>query len=210
MNNKQALEFFKKAKNVFADNLEELSRLDSLLGDGDHGVSMLKGFTSIEQSLEGKTFASISDLFMNAGRVLMSEIGGTCGPLFGTMFMSGATAFRGKDDVGTPEFAAMFTNAADGVMKLGRCKAGEKTMVDALVPAGESLKASEAAGEELKLALTKAYEAAKAGAEATKGMLSTKGRGRYQGEKSLGCQDPGATSVSLILYALVSCNGKNI
>jgi len=202
MNAAQSVKFFHDVKAVFEANLSELSHLDSLLGDGDHGISMLKGFTSIEQSMEHTKFPSVSDQFRNAGRVLMSEIGGTCGPLFAVIFMAGAAAFQNKEDITTSDFAVMFKGAADNVMKLGKCSAGDKTMVDAILPAAESLKKSSENGEDVKTALTKAYEAAKAGAEATRDMLATKGRGRYQGEKSLGCQDAGATSVSLILYAL--------
>lgn len=204
MNAAQSVRLFHDLKIVFTDNLPELSHLDSLLGDGDHGVSMLKGFTSIEHSMEQKELSSVSDQFSNAGRVFMSEIGGTCGPLFAVVFMAGAAAFQNKEDVTTADFALMFSGAADHVMKLGKCKAGDKTMVDAILPAAESLRRSSEAGEETKAALVKAYTAAKAGAEATKDMLSTKGRGRYQGKKSLGCQDAGATSVSLILFALMN------
>lgn len=204
MNAAQSALFFHDARAVFEEHLSELSRLDALLGDGDHGVSMLKGFTSIEQSMEQKTFDSVSDQFRNAGHILMREIGGTCGPLFAVLFMAGAAAFENKEDITTPDFALMFRSAADSVMKLGNCKAGDKTMVDAMVPAAESLLKSSAAGEDVKTALAKAYEAAKAGAEATRDMRCVKGRGRYQGEKSLGCQDAGATSVSLILFALAN------
>lgn len=204
MNAAQSASFFHDLKVIFTNSLPELSHLDSLLGDGDHGVSMLKGFTAIEQSMEQKELVSVSDQFSNAGRILMSEIGGTCGPLFAVVFMAGAAAFQNKENITTADFALMFSGAADRVMKLGKCKAGDKTMVDAILPAAESLRGSSEAGEETKAALIKAYEAAKAGAEATKDMRSTKGRGRYQGEKSLGCQDAGATSVSLILFALAN------
>lgn len=204
MNIQQFSQFFKLAKDCFETNLGELSRLDSVLGDGDHGISMLKGFQCIETTFEGKEFASISDMLMLAGRTLMKEIGGSCGPLFATIFMQGATAVKGKDTMETAEFAAMTRKSADMIMNLGKSKAGEKTMLDALIPAAESLEKSLAEGIDTAEALKLAAQAAEDGAEATKDMLATKGRGRYQGEKSLGHKDAGAVSVSYIMRTFAS------
>lgn len=202
MNLDQFLQFFAKAKSLFEDNLNELSRLDSVLGDGDHGVSMLKGFKCIEAEIEKQSFNSVSDLLMAAGRTLMKEIGGSCGPLFATIFMQGAMATKGKTDIGTEDFAVMMRKSSDMIMNIGKAKPGEKTMLDALVPAAEALEKCAAEGTDVAEALRISALAAKDGAENTKDMLATKGRGRYQGEKSLGNIDPGAASVSYIFEAL--------
>ena len=199
MNTQQVCDFVIAAENAFTVNLDMLTKMDSLLGDGDHGVSMLTGFKGGRKLVEEGTFSTPSEVFQTVGRSLMKEIGGTCGPLFATIFMKGALATKGKETIGTADFAKMFSDASAAIQSMGRSKPGDKTMVDALAPAAASLEASAAAGLDEKAALEAAYQAALRGAEATRDMLATKGRGRYQGEKSLGCQDAGATSVALIL-----------
>ncbi|MDO5446037.1 MAG: dihydroxyacetone kinase subunit DhaL [Eubacteriales bacterium] len=196
--------FFSAAKQIFEENLNELCRLDSVLGDGDHGVSMLKGFKCIESDIQDRKYESISDLLFNAGKTMMKEIGGTCGPLFAAVFMQAGMAAKGKTEIGTEDLALIFRRASDAVMNLGKAKAGEKTMVDALLPAAESLEFSKTEGKNVREALTEAAEAAGRGAEATRNMLATKGRARYQGEKSIGAVDPGAMSVCFIFKALAS------
>ena len=199
MNTQQVRDFVIAAEKAFSDNLDMLTKMDSLLGDGDHGVSMLTGFKGAKKLVEEGSFSTPSEVFQTVGRSLMKEIGGTCGPLFATIFMKGALATKGKETIGTEDFAKMFSDASTAIQSMGRSKPGDKTMVDALAPAAVSLTESAAAGLGEKAALEAAYQAAVQGAEATKDMLATKGRGRYQGEKSLGCQDAGATSVSIIL-----------
>ena len=196
MDLEQFIRFFHIAKDRFEANLGELSRLDSVLGDGDHGISMVKGFKGIEKELSEHTFSSISDLLGIAGRSLMKEIGGSCGPLFATVFLQGAAVAKGKQSMETADFAAMLRGGANSVMMLGKAKPGEKTMLDALIPAAESLEKSADEKLDTSRALALAAEAAERGAEETKNMLATKGRGRYQGEKSLGHMYAGATIVS--------------
>lgn len=207
MNLDEFLQFFANVKVIFEDNLSELSRLDSILGDGDHGVSMLKGFKCIETEIEKKTFNSVSDLLSVAGKTLMKEIGGSCGPLFATIFLQGAMVAKGKDEIGTADFAAMLRKSADMIMTIGKAQPGEKTMLDALIPAAEALEHCAAEGTEIAEALKISAKAAEDGAKKTKKMLATKGRGRYQGEKSLGNVDPGAKSVSYIIMAFADVKG---
>lgn len=202
MNVQQLLRFFELAKDYFESYLHELSRLDSVLGDGDHGQSMLKGFLCIQKEVAGKSFGSISELFSVAGRTMMREIGGTCGPLFATIFLQGALVSKGKETLKTEDFARMLRSSCDKIMALGKAKQGEKTMLDALIPAAEDLESSAAKGLDLAEALSSAAKVAKQGAEATKDMRATKGRGRYQGEQSIGHKDPGAASVALIVQSL--------
>lgn len=204
MNLQQLLRFFELATDCFDSNLHELSRLDSVLGDGDHGQSMLKGFLCIQKEVAGKSFSSISELLSAAGRTMMREIGGTCGPLFATIFLQGALVSKDKETLETADFARMLRSSCDKIMALGKAKQGEKTMLDALVPAAENLESSADKDLDLAEALSRAAKAAKQGAEATKDMRATKGRGRYQGAQSIGHKDPGAVSVALILQSLAN------
>lgn len=196
------IRFFHIAKDLFESNLNTLSQLDSALGDGDHGISMLKGFKGIEAVLSARTFSSLSELLSVAGRTFMKEVGGSCGPLFAAVFLQGAVAVNGKTSMETADFAAMLLGSVNSVMALGKAKPGEKTMLDALIPAAESLKKSAAENLDTSSALTLAAEAAARGAQETKDMLATKGRGRYQGKNSLGHLDAGAVSVSYLMRAL--------
>ena len=202
MDLEQAKELFKNLNKTFEENLELLSDLDAATGDGDHGISMLKGFKTMADTLDLVEYKSVSEIFMSCGRILMREIGGTCGPLFGSLFLSGAMAMKDELLNDTQKWTKMFDDATTKIMTLGKSKPGQKTMVDALVPTVESLKKSVEENEDEKTAIQNAYEAAKAGAEKTKDMLSLRGRSRYQGENSIGHQDAGATSISLIIKTI--------
>ena len=202
MNLGQFLRFFEMANQCFEANLNELSRLDSALGDGDHGMSMLKGFKCISAAIANKPFASISDLLSVAGRTLMREIGGSCGPLFAMIFIQGAQVAKDKAQMQTADLARMFGESGARIMALGKSARGDKTMLDALLPAADVLQQCAEEGVDAPQALARAADAAMDGAKATEDMLATKGRGRYQGENSLGHMDPGAMSVALILRTL--------
>lgn len=204
MNYSDFMNFFSVARESFEKNLDYLSELDSVLGDGDHGISMLKGIRSAEEATKDKTFAGVSELLSTAGRALMKETGGSCGPLFATLFIQASMAAKGKDNLSTEDFAVIMEKSSLSISNLGKAHQGEKTMLDALIPAAESLRNSADNDLCTKEALKRSAEAAKNGAENTKNMLATKGRGRYQGEKSIGHIDPGAMSVCLIMEALYS------
>ena len=132
----------------------------------------------------------------------MREIGGSCGPLFAMIFIQGAQVAKGRSEMHTADLARMFSESGAKIMALGRSARGDKTMLDALLPAADVLEQCAETGVETVQALNKAAEAAMNGAKATEGMLATKGRGRYQGENSLGHMDPGAMSVALIVRTL--------
>lgn len=201
MNIEQSKKFFEICAQLFDENIMLLSELDAAIADGDHGASMLKGFRAMYALIKDKQYQDITSMWLEAARLLMKEIGGTCGPLFATIFMKGAMLVKGKTQLDTGDFAKMIEAGSQGVMALGKAAPGEKTMVDALVPAANAMK--EAADADLSLhdAFQRAHEAALAGAEATKSMLATKGRARYQKENAIGHQDAGATSVALIFKA---------
>jgi dihydroxyacetone kinase-like protein len=139
-----------------------------------------------------------------AAKTLIGTVGGASGPLYGTAFLRAATPLAGKSTIGGEEIVAALDAAATGVATLGKSTAGEKTMLDALIPAVAAARAALAAGKPLEAILSEASEAADAGAKATIPMLATKGRASYLGERSIGHQDPGATSAALLLAALVS------
>lgn len=187
-----------------------LTALDQAIGDGDHGINLDRGFTAIvaqldtgrpeadgERALEGA-------LLRNAGRTLISTVGGAAGPLYGTAFVrAGNTVAAAEPALAPADVLLIALEAAiGGIAGLGKATTGEKTMLDALVPAlhaGQSARGGGAAGPAVATAMA---DAAEAGATATVPMLATKGRASYLGERSIGHQDPGATSSALLLRAL--------
>lgn len=187
-----------------------LTALDQAIGDGDHGTNMDRGFAAIVAMLDGAAPEGDSDRAMaaarlrGAGRTLISTVGGAAGPLYGTALMRAAGAIGGADGATASSDVAIagLEAAIGGIQALGKATAGEKTMLDALTPAVEAGRAAMAHGAD-QAALTKAVAAAaEAGAAATIPMLAKKGRASYLGERSIGHQDPGATSAALLLRAL--------
>lgn len=184
---------------VYTKNKDYLTELDSAIGDADHGINMARGFTSVKEAMAKAPPADIPGLFKLASMTLIKTVGGASGPLYGTLFMKAGPLLK-DTPVSIAALAAAFEAGVEGIKKMGKSSPGEKTMLDAWVPALDALKA--AAGESDKDALAKAAAAARQGAEATIPMLATKGRASYLGERSIGHQDPGATSTAMMLEAL--------
>lgn len=185
---------------VLAENRGYLSELDSPIGDADHGNNMDRGFRAVLEKLpEGD---DIGALLKTVAMTLISKVGGAAGPLYGTLFLDGSKPLKGKTELTGAELAQFFDDAIAGVKKRGRSDVGMKTMLDALVPAADAFKAGLAAGGDLAGALQAAAAAAKAGMEGTTPMQAQRGRASYLGERSIGHQDPGATSSYLIVQAL--------
>jgi dihydroxyacetone kinase-like protein len=178
-----------------------LSDLDSPIGDGDHGTNMDRGFAAVLQKLPAVAEADVGTILKTVGMTLVSTVGGASGPLYGTAFLRAGTALAGKQDLQPADVLAGLEAALEGIQARGRAQRGEKTMVDALGPGVEALRAALAGGQALGDALRAAADAAEAGATATIPMLATKGRASYLGERSIGHQDPGATSAALFLRA---------
>ncbi len=179
-----------------------LTELDNVIGDGDHGINMARGFDAvreIEGTFEGKDIGSI---LKTIGMKLVSTVGGASGPLYGTGFMKAGVFLNGKSEMDMNDFVGMLQAAIDGIMSRGKAVKGEKTMLDAMIPAHDAMKASLEAGEDGKKALEAGIQAAEEGIEYTKTIVATKGRARYLGERSIGHQDPGATSFTLMLKAV--------
>ena len=192
------------------DQAPALTALDQAIGDGDHGTNLDRGFTAIVKQLdagrpEGDGDLALSGaLLRNAGRTLISTVGGAAGPLYGTAFVRAGNALVGADPKVPPGEAlvAALEAAIGGIAGLGKATAGEKTMLDALVPAMHAGQAARDGGSDAAAIVAAMADAAEAGATATIPLLATKGRASYLGERSIGHQDPGATSAALLLRAL--------
>ena len=176
-------------------NHEELSRLDAATGDGDHGSAMLRAVEAAEKAMQDNPDAEGAAVFKAMAWAMMGAAGGAPGPLFGSLFMGMGTAI-GDDDLDCPAVATMFEAGLAKLQKQTKAQPGEKTMIDALVPAIEAIRATAEAGEDIGAALAASAAAAAMGAEATKDMLAKHGKARNLGERTLGHVDPGATSVA--------------
>jgi dihydroxyacetone kinase-like protein len=189
------------------DNAAELTRLDSAIGDADHGANMRRGMTAAVGKLDAAPDASPAALLKTAGMTLVSTVGGASGPLYGTFFLRMATSIGDKAELDAAGLAAALRAGLDGVVARGKAAAGDKTMLDALIPAVDALDAALADGAGLRDALRAAADAADAGRDATVPLVARKGRASYLGERSAGHQDPGATSTALLLTAAAATLG---
>jgi phosphoenolpyruvate---glycerone phosphotransferase subunit DhaL len=183
------------------ENKEVLTDLDAAIGDGDHGSNMDRGMRAVVAALDDKTPATPTALFNKVGMTLVSTVGGASGPLFGTLFLRVGASFGDATEVSLTQLAAALRAGLDGVVARGKAEAGDKTMYDALAPAVDALDTSVSEGVEKVDALKAALAAAESGRDATTPMLARKGRASYLGERSIGHQDPGATTVALLMAA---------
>ncbi|MEU7338327.1 MULTISPECIES: dihydroxyacetone kinase subunit DhaL [unclassified Streptomyces] len=177
---------------------QRLTALDSPIGDADHGSNLQRGFTAVVNVLEEDAPDTPGAVLTLAGRRLISTVGGASGPLYGTLLRRTGKALGDAAEVSEEQFADALRAGVDAVMALGGAAPGDKTMIDALVPAVDALSDSFAA----------AAAAAEEGAAATIPLQARKGRASYLGERSIGHQDPGATSSSLLIGALVEASGE--
>lgn len=186
---------------------DHLSQLDAAIGDGDHGVNMNRGFDAVEaalteRDLNGPASGPPGPLLVLAGQTLISAIGGASGALWGSALCRAGQRPGEAESFDAVELLVALTAALDAIKELGAAEAGDKTMVDALEPALDAMHSSLAAQNDLQRALADAADAAEEGARATVPMRARKGRASYLGERSIGHQDPGATSTAMILRAL--------
>jgi phosphoenolpyruvate---glycerone phosphotransferase subunit DhaL len=188
---------------VVADQRDYLTQLDAAIGDGDHGTNMNRGFEAVEKALAGQNGnVPPGRLLILAGKTLVSTVGGASGPLWGSALRAAGRTLGDAESFEGAELAAALDAAIAAVVDLGAATQGDKTMIDALVPASEALHGGLDSGLPLPIALAAAGEAAEKGARDTVPMLARKGRASYLGERSIGHQDPGATSAALIVRAL--------
>ena len=186
------------AKKIDAEK-DFLTQLDNEIGDGDHGINLSRGFKSIEEKLSTFADKDIASILKGVGTQLVSTVGGASGPLYGTAFMKAGNVCKGKFTLTDEEFVQAFNAAVEGVKLRGKSVEGEKTMLDALCPAYKALKCGIDGGKTFIQALDDAVNAALDGVEYTKKIIATKGRAAYLNERSIGHQDPGATSSLYIL-----------
>jgi dihydroxyacetone kinase-like protein len=192
---------------LIAENREELTALDSAIGDADHGTNMDRGMTAVVKALDEGTGGSPSALLKQAGMKLVSTVGGASGPLYGTAFLRMSAAAGEAPALDAAAFAKALRAGLDGVVARGKAVAGDKTMFDALAPAVDALDAAVADGRPLAEALRAAVTAAEKGRDATIPLVARKGRASYLGDRSAGHQDPGATSVTLLVTAAATAAG---
>lgn len=196
-----AVAFLHAAALSMAEHRDELIALDRAIGDSDHGENMDRGFEAVVAKLGDTPPESPAAALKLTAMVLMSKVGGAAGPLYGTAFLRAATALGETADVGPDVLVSALQAALDGVVARGKAEAGDKTMVDAWIPAVAAARDAATAGEPAAAVLAAAASAAAAGAAATEPMLARKGRASYLGERSVGHRDPGAQSSALLLLA---------
>lgn len=184
---------------AIGEHKDHLTELDAAIGDADHGINMDRGFQAVMGRLGGVPVDDMGALLISAGMVLVSSVGGAGGPLYGTFFMRMGAVARGKAELSGDDVQALLAAGVRGIEERGKASPGDKTMLDALVPALDELRAALEGGDAIGAALRRAAAAAEQGAMATIPMQARKGRASYLGERSVGHKDPGATSAALIL-----------
>jgi phosphoenolpyruvate---glycerone phosphotransferase subunit DhaL len=201
LNTQDWINIFKKIADEVETSKDHLNELDGAIGDGDHGVGMSIGFRAIRETVGKYTGnESLEQLFKELGRVFLSAVGGAIGPLIGTMFMDSGKIFAGKNAVGVAEFKQMMGAMENAIIRRGKAELGDKTILDALHPAVESV--SEYEGESLSEVMKIAAKASGEGAKNTANLISKRGRSSRLGERTMGHQDAGATSMALIFKTM--------
>jgi phosphoenolpyruvate---glycerone phosphotransferase subunit DhaL len=193
------LRWLSALQEVFAENRQQLTDLDSAVGDGDFGISLDRGFTAVEAELTAHPPANLRAAFQNVATVLIKAMGGSSGPLLGTFFLRAGAACADKSELAPADVVALFQAGVDGIQQRGKAVPGDKTMMDAWLPAVDAMRGALEAGSGLAEILDRGASAAEAGMRATITMQARKGRGSYLGERSVGHQDPGATATFLLL-----------
>lgn len=187
---------------AIARERDTLTRLDAAIGDGDHGINMDRGFAAIRTQIGAASPSDLGALLKAAGSTLVSTVGGASGPLYGTAFLRMGAALTGHAEAGLPDLAAAFGAAFEGMAQRGKSARGEKTLLDAFGPALDRIRVAAESGQDLAAALADAALAAQEGAVATIPLRAARGRAAFLGERSIGHQDPGATSAALLFRTL--------
>jgi dihydroxyacetone kinase-like protein len=195
----RVLDWVKAFASTVDENREYLTRLDSAIGDADHGTNMDRGMKAVLAKLDAQEGEDIGALLKTVGMTLVSTVGGAAGPLYGTLFLQMGTATTGKSELQPEDWAAALDGAVSGVQMRGKAEPGDKTMIDALIPARDAFSSALADGASFEDALRRSAQAAEQGMESTVPLVAKKGRASYLGERSAGHQDPGATSTHLLL-----------
>jgi phosphoenolpyruvate---glycerone phosphotransferase subunit DhaL len=202
MTNEDNMRWLARIADVLRENRTYLTELDSAIGDADHGINMDRGFSAVRSKFPTMESMDIASQLRTVGSTLVSTVGGASGPLYGTAFLRAGGAVANKQELTSADVVAMLDAFTGGIVARGKAQPGEKTMVDALTPAIAAAKQALTDGASLAEITQRAAAAAEEGKRATIPLLATKGRASYLGERSIGHQDPGATSSWLILRSL--------
>ena len=199
----QVVQWLEHTAAILNDNKDYLTQLDSPIGDADHGINMSRGFKAVLGKLPSVADKDIGNILKTTGMALISSVGGASGPLYGTFFMRCGAASMSKVELNNEDLLQLFFDGVDGIVQRGRPQLGDKTMFDAWAPALEAMQAAFVNGHDVITALRSTVTAAEQGMKNTIPLQAKKGRASYLGERSIGHQDPGATSSYLILNALL-------
>jgi dihydroxyacetone kinase-like protein len=199
----QVRDWIRRFADVVSEKRRELVRLDTAIGDGDHGTNMDRGMKKVVEKLDSTEGGDIGADLKNVGMALVSSVGGAAGPLYGTLFLQMGTATAGKSELDLAGWTTAVEAGVNGVRARGKAEPGDKTMIDAWLPAIEALRE----GGELGEALKRSADAAEEGMKATIPLEARRGRASYLGPRSVGHQDPGATSSYLLLQAAAETLG---
>ncbi len=204
----QVVDWLMRCGEVFSRERDFLTQLDTEIGDADHGLNMNRGFNKVVEKLPSVADKDIGFILKNTGMTLLSSVGGASGPLFGTFFIRAAQAANAKQSLDLAELQQMMQEGVEGVVMRGKAEPGDKTMCDVWWPVVESLGQSAQQNLSVSEALQRAADSAEQAVESTITMQARKGRASYLGERSIGHQDPGATSVMLMMKTLAEVAGS--
>ncbi|BBO64842.1 dihydroxyacetone kinase subunit DhaL [Serratia marcescens] len=204
----QVVDWLMRCGEVFSRERDFLTQLDTEIGDADHGLNMNRGFNKVVEKLPSVADKDIGFILKNTGMTLLSSVGGASGPLFGTFFIRAAQAANAKQSLDLAELHQVMQEGVEGVVMRGKAEPGDKTMCDVWWPVVESLGQSAQQNLSVSEALQRAADSAERAVESTITMQARKGRASYLGERSIGHQDPGATSVMLMMKTLAEVAGS--
>ena len=202
MTTEDVVRWITQVATVLHENRDYLTQLDSPIGDADHGTNMDRGFKAVIDKLPSVAAMDTGSILKTVGTTLISTVGGASGPLYGTAFLRAGMATSGKNELNEADVVHMLSAALEGITVRGKSQPGEKTMVDAWSPAIAAMRDAEQQHVDMSQLLRRGSDAAEKGMKATIPLLATKGRASYLAERSIGHQDPGATSSWLIVKAL--------
>jgi len=202
MDANRVIDWLWRLAKVIEENKEELTRLDAAVGDADHGINMDRGFKKVVAKLPDLRGKEIGSIFRETALVLISSVGGASGPLYGTFFLKAAEHTAGKSEVTAADLGEAMRKGLSGLAERGKAMRGQKTMIDALEPAIEAFEKAVQEGCGLRDAMRLAEASAEQGMKDTISMVARKGRASYLGERSVGHQDPGATSAFFLIRTL--------
>ncbi|MBW7983128.1 dihydroxyacetone kinase subunit DhaL [Enterobacillus tribolii] len=204
LSKQQIVVWLTRCGDAFSAQKDFLTQLDTEIGDADHGLNMNRGFSKVMEKLPAVADKDIGFILKNTGMTLLSSVGGASGPLFGTFFIRAAQSTNAKQCLTLAELIQMLKEGTEGIVARGKAEPGDKTMCDVWWPAIAALEAAADRGDTLPQALDAALAEAQRALEGTIPMQARKGRASYLGERSIGHQDPGATSAMLMIQALAA------